>query len=134
VLGGVLAHLVRNAIAHGIEPVAERASLGKAAVGSIELACRSAGAESAVLSVADDGRGVAGNSLLERAQQTREPLRGLSASSRSSRRQATELAGRGVGLSAVEADLERVGYALRVEPRGGGGTCFEIRPRGEQRA
>ena len=84
---------------------------------------------SAVLSVADDGRGVSGNSLLERAQRTREPLHGLGGTSQSTRRRATELAGRGVGLSAVEADLARVGYALRVAPRGGGGTCFEISSR-----
>ncbi len=131
VLGGVLAHLVRNAIAHGIEPVAERTSLGKASVGSIELACRS-DAESAVLSVADDGRGVSGNSLLESAVRTGQPLRDLQATSRSTRSQASELAGRGVGLSAVEADLARVGYALMVGARAGGGTRFEIVPRLEQ--
>lgn len=131
VLGGVLAHLVRNAIAHGIEPVAERASLGKVPVGSIELTCR-ADAESAVLSVTDDGRGVSGNSLLENAVRTRMPLRDSSSSSRSTRAHASELAGCGVGLSAVEADLARVGYALMVAARGGGGTRFEIVPRLEQ--
>jgi chemotaxis protein histidine kinase CheA len=131
VLGGVLAHLVRNAIAHGIEPVGERASLGKAPVGSIELAC-SSDAESAVLSVADDGRGVSGNALLQSAALARRPLRDLNDTSRSTRAQASELAGRGVGLSAVEADLERVGYALLVAARVGGGTRFEIVPRLEQ--
>jgi len=131
VLGGVLAHLVRNAIAHGIEPVAERASLGKAPMGSIELACRS-DAESAVLSVADDGRGVSGSSLLESAARTRRPLRDLSDTSHSTRSQASELAGRGVGLSAIEADLARVGYALMVASRVGGGTRFDIVPRLEQ--
>jgi chemotaxis protein histidine kinase CheA len=131
VLGGVLAHLVRNAIAHGIETVAERASLGKAPVGTIELAC-SSDAESAVLSVADDGRGLSGNSLLESAARARRPLRDLNDTSRSTRSQASELAGRGVGLSAVEADLARVGYALLVAARVGGGTRFEIVPRLEQ--
>jgi two-component system chemotaxis sensor kinase CheA len=131
VLGGVLAHLVRNAIAHGIEPVAERTSLGKAPVGSIELSCRS-DAENAVLSVTDDGRGVSGSALLEDASRTRLPLRDLGNSSRSTRSQASELAGRGVGLSAVEADLARIGYALRVAACGGGGTRFEIVPRLEQ--
>jgi chemotaxis protein histidine kinase CheA len=42
---------------------------------------------------------------------------------------ATELAGRGVGLSAVQADLARVGYGVSVAIRDGGGTRFEIRPR-----
>jgi len=100
-------------------------------MGSIELACRS-DAESAVLSVADDGRGVSGSSLLESAARTRRPLRDLSDTSHSTRSQASELAGRGVGLSAIEADLARVGYALMVASRVGGGTRFDIVPRLEQ--
>jgi two-component system chemotaxis sensor kinase CheA len=132
VLGGVLAHLVKNAIAHGIEPVAERTSLGKAPVGSIALVCRSTDAESAELSVADDGRGVSGNRLLADAVRTQQPLHDLAATLRSTRQHASELAGRGVGLSAVEADLTRVGYVLSVTARGGGGTCFEIRPCAER--
>jgi two-component system, chemotaxis family, sensor kinase CheA len=132
VLGGILAHLVKNAIAHGIEPVAERTSLGKAAVGSIELVCRGTDAESAVLSVADDGRGVAGHSLLAAAVRTQQPLEDLSPALRSTRQHASDLAGRGVGLPAVAAELARVGYALSVMSRGGGGTLFEIRPRAER--
>ncbi|MFX8887329.1 chemotaxis protein CheA, partial [Acinetobacter baumannii] len=37
VLGGVLTHLARNAVAHGIEPPDERVRASKAATGSIEF-------------------------------------------------------------------------------------------------
>jgi two-component system, chemotaxis family, sensor kinase CheA len=129
VLGGVLTHLVRNAIAHGIEPVAERVSLGKPAVGSIELRCEPAPERGAVLVIDDDGRGFEHNPLLVRAARGAQPLDDLGLRSLSTLPFATELAGRGVGLSAVQADLARVGYGVSVAVRDGGGTRFEIRPR-----
>lgn len=134
VLGSVLAHLVRNAIAHGIEPVADRVSLGKPAVGSIELRCEAAAERGAVLVVDDDGRGIEHNPLLARAARSAKPLEDLGSRSLSTLAVPTELAGRGVGLSAVQADLAQVGYGLSVAARDGGGTRFEIRPRHAGRA
>jgi two-component system, chemotaxis family, sensor kinase CheA len=132
-LGGVLAHLVRNAIAHGIEPVPERMSLGKPAVGSIELSCRP-GAHGAALVVDDDGRGIAHNPFFAAASQGELPLQNLRDVAITTALEPSELAGRGVGLSAVEEDLARVGYAVSVAMREGGGTRFEIRPRVAGRA
>jgi two-component system chemotaxis sensor kinase CheA len=134
VIGGVLAHLVRNAIAHGIEPVPERVSLGKPAVGSIELSCQAVAEAGAVLVVGDDGRGVAHNAVLAAAAAAALPLQNLGATLLSTASAQTELAGRGVGLSAVEEDLARVGYAVSVALRAGGGTRFEIRPQHAGRA
>jgi two-component system, chemotaxis family, sensor kinase CheA len=134
VLGGVLAHLVRNAIAHGIEPVPERTSLGKPAVGSIELSCRPDAARGAVLVVEDDGRGITHNPFFAAASQGELPLQNLRDVAITTAPEPSELAGRGVGLSAVEEDLARVGYAVSVAMRDGGGTRFEIRPRDAGRA
>lgn len=128
VLGGVLTHLVRNAIAHGIEPTAERVSLGKPPIGSIELVCRSLEDSSSVLYIDDDGRGISNNILLARAANAQVPLVNLAWTSTSMRPATSDLAGYGVGLPAVEADLARVGYAVSVTRRAGGGTRFEIRP------
>jgi two-component system, chemotaxis family, sensor kinase CheA len=128
VIGGVLAHLVRNAIAHGIESSGERVNLGKPAVGSIELRCEAA-ERGAVLVIGDDGRGIGHHELLTEAARQRRPLENLGYMSLSTQQQPSDLAGRGVGLSAVEADLARVGYAVSVAARDGGGTRFEIRPR-----
>ena len=130
VIGGVLAHLVRNAIAHGIETSGERVNLGKPAVGSIELRCEAAtDGREAVLVVGDDGRGIEHHGLLAEAARQHRPLENLGYLSLSTQSRPGELAGRGVGLSAVEADLARVGYAVSVAARDGGGTRFEIRPR-----
>lgn len=134
VLGGVLAHLVRNAIAHGIEPVPERMNLGKPAVGSIELSCRTGPDHGAVLLVDDDGRGIGHNAFLMRAAESQGPLVNLTNIALSTAPAPRELAGRGVGLSAVEVDLARVGYSVSVAMRDGGGTRFEIRPRHSGRA
>jgi two-component system chemotaxis sensor kinase CheA len=134
VLGGVLAHLVRNAIAHGIEPVPERVTLGKPAVGSIELSCRMRPDHGAVLIVDDDGRGIGHNAFLMGAAESRDPLVNLTNMALSTAPAPRDLAGRGVGLSAVEVDLARVGYSVSVATRDGGGTRFEIRPRHSGRA
>ncbi len=134
VLGGVVAHLVRNAIAHGIEPAAERVSLGKPAVGCIELACRPLPNAATLLFVDDDGRGVKDSALLTQAADTNAPLENLGSGSWTTRAEATELAGRGVGLAAVEADLARVGYSVSVAKKTEGGTRFEIRPSPERQA
>jgi two-component system, chemotaxis family, sensor kinase CheA len=129
VIGGVLAHLVRNAIAHGIETSGERVSLGKPAVGSIELRCEAVDGREAVLVVGDDGRGIEHHQVLAQAARQARPLADLGYISLSTVARPSELSGRGVGLSAVEADLARVGYAVSVAARDGGGTRFEIRPR-----
>jgi two-component system chemotaxis sensor kinase CheA len=134
VLGGVLAHLVRNAIAHGIEPVPERMTLGKPAVGSIELSCRTVPDHGAVLIVDDDGRGIGHNAFLMEAAESHGPLVNLTNVALTTVPAPRELAGRGVGLSAVEVDLARVGYSVSVAMRDGGGTRFEIRPRQSGRA
>jgi chemotaxis protein histidine kinase CheA len=83
----------------------------------------------AVLVVGDDGRGIAHSTFLTSAAEEERPLHNLAQVALSTAAVATDLAGRGVGLSAVEADLARVGYAVSVALRSGGGTRFEIHPR-----
>ena len=52
-----LEHLLRNAVAHGIESPAERAAAGKPESGSIELTVSQEGNEIAI-EIADDGAGL----------------------------------------------------------------------------
>lgn len=101
VLPGVLAHLVRNAIAHGIETPGARVEAGKPVVGSVLLTCE----EGSTITVRDDGRGIApqiADRLFEAGTTTRAEV--------------DHLAGRGVGLSAVAAELAEAGYAIAAEP------------------
>ncbi len=119
-LPGVLAHLVRNAIAHGIETPGEREEAGKSHHGRIRLAAGSGRDGSTLVMVEDDGRGIdveALRRLAGPAGTTVEEM--LFAPGTSTRREANELAGRGVGLDAVRTDLISVGYTVSVatEPR-----------------
>ena len=108
-----LTHLLRNAVAHGIEAPGDRAQAGKPVRGRVELRAMSRGALVEII-VADDGRGVS-QDVADRAQREGSLTEVLSQAGYSTAEQVTELAGRGVGLDAVK------NYALSL------GGAFEIR-------
>jgi len=138
-----LVHLVRNAIAHGIEPPAERLAAGKPPEGTIGLRCYLSG-EEAVIEVSDDGRGLDRRSLLERvsAQSAAAPplddarlFALLLEGGISTVETSTELAGRGVGLGAVAESVRALGGTLNLESVKGRGARFTVRlPRRTTRA
>jgi len=132
-----LVHLVRNAIAHGIEPPAERRAAGKPLEGTIRLRCHLSG-EEAVLEVSDDGRGLDRQALLERvaaqsAAGDRPPpddahlFALLLEGGVSTVGTSTELAGRGVGLGAVAESVRALGGTLDLESVKGRGARFTVR-------
>lgn len=130
VLGGVMTHLVRNAVAHGIEPPSERARAGKNEVGTIWA---SAAIEDGalVITVEDDGGGIDFDRVAERARAldldtTLEPTDLIFAAGLSTRESSDGLAGRGVGLDAVRAYLDEAGYRISVISEAGNGTKFVI--------
>jgi chemotaxis protein histidine kinase CheA len=131
--------LVRNAIAHGIEPSAERRQKRKPEQGTVLVEARHQG-DFVYLDVADDGRGLdfarIRGRLVEtgRLSQIQVDQLGeaalteqLFASGFSTRSAANELAGRGVGLDVVRENLARVGGELTVSTQLGEGTRFTIR-------
>ena len=137
VLSGVLTHLVRNAIAHGIEPTKTRQSTGKVANGTIHVMA-TAGERGPTVVLEDDGRGLDVAAIADRAAQLGVQVEGKSRNSLSelvflagltTSQDASTLAGRGVGLSAVREDLERVGYAVDVTSEAGQSTRFTIQPK-----
>jgi chemotaxis protein histidine kinase CheA len=132
-----LAHLVRNAIAHGIESPAERRKAGKPERGRLRLVAATEGSRVRI-SVTDDGRGIDSESI-ERAARAQGLIRD---DARFTEEQALRLifrpgfstaanvsmnAGRGVGLDAVEQEIEQAGGDVRVRTRRGQGTTFELR-------
>lgn len=134
-LGGVLAHLLRNAVAHGIEAPAVRVAKQKAASGRIELACED-GPDGVVIAVVDDGAGFdlaalrreaahLGHALAEGAEDVLDVAALPGVSTRSLK---DDLAGHGVGLGAVRDELSRVGYAARLAPATGHGTRILLEP------
>jgi two-component system, chemotaxis family, sensor kinase CheA len=131
VLPGVLAHLVRNAIAHGVEPADERKQLGKPETGTISILAWETAAGICV-TVEDDGRGVDSGEVMRRAGAHSEAnaaelvfLPGLS-----TRHGHDDRAGRGVGLDAVRAELARVGYDATLTFRCNVGTKLMLAPKG----
>jgi two-component system chemotaxis sensor kinase CheA len=135
-LRDALIHVVRNAVAHGIEAEAERIAAGKPAAGSVELTVERRGNRVAFV-CSDDGRGIDVEAVrrLAAARTAAPPttrLRddevfalllqgGLSTSST-----VTELSGRGVGLDVVRETAARLKgeVSLRSEP--GRGARIEI--------
>lgn len=132
VLGPILTHLCRNAVAHGIETVDVREAAGKPVVGSIIVRCVAAdgGPE---IDVSDDGAGVDVDSLRARAKELGladgDPVSlvfesGLSTAGRS------DLAGLGVGLAAVRRDAREAGYVVVLSSDEGKGTRVVLRSAG----
>jgi len=123
-LSDMLGHLLRNAIAHGIEPPDERREAGKPARGRVELRAEQRGGRVAI-EVADDGRGVAGE-LLRDAPEGGALADRLAAPGFSTAGRVDAVAGRGVGLDAVKAHVESIGGGLTANSEPGRGTTITL--------
>jgi two-component system chemotaxis sensor kinase CheA len=117
-------HLLRNAVAHGIEPPAERASAGKPPRGLIELRAEQRGSIVAI-EVHDDGRGVAPE-LVRKTADGRSLADVLSEAGISTASEVTDVSGRGVGLDAVKTHVESLGGGLAVHSEPQGGTVVTL--------
>jgi two-component system, chemotaxis family, sensor kinase CheA len=115
-----IVHVLRNAVAHGIEAPAEREAAGKRRAGRIELHASQRGGMVAI-AVSDDGRGVSAD-LLARAEEAGSLADLLAETGFSTAAEVTEVAGRGVGLDAVKRSVESLGGGLEVQSETGGGT------------
>ncbi len=133
-----LTHLLRNAVDHGIEPLAVRAAAGKPAEGTVLLSARHA-AGLLKIRVQDDGagvdigglrsnivaRGLVGEDVASRLADS-EVLEFLFLPGFSTAETVTEFSGRGVGLDVVQSMARSVGGAVRVETTAGHGSAFEL--------
>ena len=119
-----ISHLLRNAVAHGIEPPDERERLGKPRRGAITLHARPTG-ERVAIKVADDGAGVASD-LVAQVTDGTSLAQVLAAPGLTRAEGPTELSGRGVGLDAVLAHVQRLGGDLEVRTEPGRGTAFTL--------
>ncbi len=134
-----LMHLIRNAIAHGIEGGDERTSAGKATIGTVTLKASSTGG-TITIEVIDDGRGIDPARIAETARREKvlsaEEIDAMSETELvnllfrpgfSTRMAADTLSGRGVGLDAVNSNVRKLGGNTQVEWEPGHGTRFKIR-------
>ncbi|HEY3497603.1 MAG TPA: ATP-binding protein, partial [Polyangiaceae bacterium] len=125
-------HLVRNAVDHGIETSEERRSSGKSENGSLVLRARSE-AGSFVFEIEDDGRGIDWERVRARAREWGLPAesaadleRALFTDGLSTREEANELSGRGVGMAAVLGSCETLGGSIAVHSEPGTGTRVRV--------
>jgi two-component system chemotaxis sensor kinase CheA len=132
-LWAAFTHLLRNAIDHGIEAPDVRSAAGKPAQGRLTFRAFSLG-EAVLIEVADDGRGIDWKALAKKAHaaglpsETQADLRdALFADGISTREQASEISGRGIGLAAVKAAVIELGGSIDVRSERGAGTCFAFR-------
>jgi len=126
-----LVQMIRNAVAHGIEPSEERAQRGKPARATIRVRFALRGSR-IVVTCRDDGRGLDRDALRSALEAKGvatttdidlATLLGLVMKERvSTREEATELSGRGVGLGVVGDVLERLRGRLTVESAPGIGV------------
>lgn len=129
-----LRHMVRNAIAHGIEAPDDRRAKGKPATGRIIIAAALRGAHVDV-SVSDDGRGFDATTLREQARRRHLPepaddrdlIQLIFLPGFSTAKIITDVSGRGVGLDVVKSQIESLHGTIDVESPVGGGARFSLR-------
>jgi two-component system chemotaxis sensor kinase CheA len=126
-----LVHLVRNAFDHAIEPIADRHAAGKPSAGVVRIHCREGSGNQIVLTVSDDGRGVDREALARRAgrriDDDQAALEAMTTPGLSTRDEATETSGRGLGMDIVRRIVVGdLGGELAMSSEPGAGTTFTL--------
>jgi chemosensory pili system protein ChpA (sensor histidine kinase/response regulator) len=132
-----LEHMLRNAVAHGIEKSPVRKKAGKPAVGTITIAFHREGPE-IVLQVSDDGQGMNLSAIRERAIERGmmsadtdlpdgEVMQFILQTGFSTASEVTQIAGRGVGMDVVNSEVKQLGGSLHLDSKPGSGSVFTIR-------
>lgn len=137
-LSDPLMHVVRNAIDHGIEHAERRQSIGKPKAGTIALNAYQKG-NYVVVEVEDDGGGVNGQVLIERAvalgKLTREEAKELTSKEvlalmllpgLSTRESADDYSGRGVGMDVLKTNIGRLGGIVDLQSEMNIGTKVTV--------
>jgi len=134
-IGAPLEHMLRNALAHGLESPAERIAAGKAETGKISITLRQESNEIALV-VSDDGAGLDLERLRKKGQDMGilpegEPTEAQLAqlifvSGLSTADKVSELSGRGVGMDVVRSEISAIGGRIEIATTRGQGTSFAI--------
>ncbi|MGL1832348.1 Hpt domain-containing protein [Rhodocyclaceae bacterium SMB388] len=131
-----LEHLLRNAVAHGMESAEEREAAGKDPIGEIMLSVSQEGNEIAI-TLRDDGRGLDHDAILARAREKglvgadevvdeRRLTNLIFVPGFSTASSVSTVSGRGVGMDVVKAETAGVGGRIDIQSVPGKGTEFRI--------
>jgi two-component system chemotaxis sensor kinase CheA len=129
-----LVHVVRNAVVHGIEPAAARRAANKPERGSVRLDIARRGSQ-VVFCCRDDGRGIdiaavraaaVARGALSAAADDAAVLDLLRSGGLSTQPDATELAGRGIGMDVVRATAAQLKGSFALHSAPGAGVTVEL--------
>jgi len=129
-------HLLRNAVAHGIEDAAVRIEAGKPAAGTITIRLQQQSNDVSV-EISDDGAGLDLDGIREKAHADGHVAEHASLTDAeaanlifvpgfSTASQITELSGRGIGLDVVRAEVNALGGRIETSTVRGQGTKFQL--------
>lgn len=132
-----LVHLVRNAVDHGVEPIAERRAAGKSETGIVTLNAYHKGGN-IVIEVKDDGRGLYPDKIRAKAVEkglisedtvlSREQTFDLLfAPGFSTAAVVSDVSGRGVGMDVVRKNIQSLNGTVDISSEPGKGSTFTVR-------
>lgn len=134
-----LLHLLRNAVAHGIESAETRQLLGKPEKGLITLRAYSEGTH-IILNVTDDGRGISAEALKQKAaglgfispseanaMSDEDAFSLIFLPGLSTATSVNQVSGRGVGMNVVKSSVLRQQGSISVKSEARKGTSFTLR-------
>jgi chemosensory pili system protein ChpA (sensor histidine kinase/response regulator) len=135
-MGGALEHLLRNAVAHGLELPDFRNKARKPLIGNVTVKVRRENHE-IIIHISDDGAGINLDKIRNKAQEqglvsaeqqlTEQALLGvIFEPGFSTASIVTQIAGRGVGLDSVRSDVSALGGRIDVANNEGAGATFSI--------
>ena len=133
-----LLHIIRNAVDHGIETDAEREKAGKSPVSSVNISATLQG-HYVDIEVEDDGRGIEPDIIRKEIVRRgiydndtankltdKDVLNCLLLPGFSTRTEATELSGRGMGLDIVRENVSELKGTIDISSVKGKGSTFKI--------
>jgi two-component system chemotaxis sensor kinase CheA len=136
-LADPLMHMVRNALDHGIETPEERRSAGKSPSARVLLRAQHRAGQ-VVIEIADDGRGLNRDRILEKAIQRNLISSGDGLSDNeiynlifepgfSTAAKVTNVSGRGVGMDVVRRHIEKLRGRIEIRSTPGQGASFQLK-------
>lgn len=131
-----LEHMLRNAVAHGLESREQRLAAGKEEIGEISLSLTQEGNE-IILTLADDGAGLDLSRIRSKAEAAGLIMPGevvedqrlvdfIFHSGFSTAAQVSQVAGRGVGMDVVKTEVTTLGGRIEVITQPGQGSTFRL--------
>lgn len=137
-LSDPIIHLIRNAVDHGVEPIADRRAAGKPEKSQVRLEARQEG-DHIVILIADDGRGMNAERLRAKAvdkgliteeeastMDEKQSFNLIFLPGFSTKDVASDVSGRGVGMDVVKTNIQKLNGSIEIKSAPGKGSTFII--------